>query len=73
MKAEIHPKYNTKATVTCACGNTFHTGSTKEKLTVEICSNCHPFYTGMEKTLDTANRIQKFKDRATKAGAKKAK
>ncbi len=73
MKAEIHPKYNEKATVTCACGNTFTVGSTKDKLTVEICSQCHPFYTGTEKTLDAAGRVEKFKTRATKAAPKKAK
>jgi large subunit ribosomal protein L31 len=66
MKVDIHPNYNPKAKVTCACGNTFTVGSTKDEITVEICSNCHPFYSGVEKSLDTANRIQKFKDRATK-------
>lgn len=71
MKADIHPKYFEKANVTCACGNKFTTGSTKESITVEICSQCHPFYSGVEKTLDTANRIQKFKDRATKKTASK--
>ncbi len=73
MKADIHPKYFEKATVTCACGNTFKVGSTKEKLTVEICSNCHPFYTGTEKTLDAAGMVDKFKSRAAKATTKKAK
>lgn len=73
MKAEIHPKYNPKATVTCACGNTFTVGSTKDALNVEICSNCHPFYTGNEKTLDAAGRVDKFKTRAAKATAKKSK
>jgi large subunit ribosomal protein L31 len=73
MKADIHPTYFPKAKVTCACGNTFTTGSTKETLTVEICSNCHPFYTGNEKTLDAAGRVDKFKTRAAKATAKKSK
>ena len=73
MKAEIHPKYNTAATVVCACGNTFKVGSTKDKITVEICSNCHPFYTGNEKTLDAAGRVDKFKTRAAKAATKKSK
>lgn len=59
MKNEIHPKYE-KVTVTCACGNQFETRSTKGKLNVEICSNCHPFYTGKEKILDTAGRVDKF-------------
>jgi large subunit ribosomal protein L31 len=73
MKAEIHPKYNPKAKVTCACGNTFTVGSTKDELNVEICSNCHPFYTGNEKSLDAAGRVDKFKTRAAKATAKKSK
>lgn len=73
MKAEIHPKYFPEAKVVCACGNTFTVGSTKEKITVEICSNCHPFYTGNEKTLDAAGRVDKFKNRALKATTKKSK
>jgi large subunit ribosomal protein L31 len=68
MKADIHPKYFPNATVTCACGNTFKIGSTKEKIEVEICSACHPFYTGNDKVLDTAGRVEKFK--AKRAGAK---
>ncbi len=71
MKKDIHPKYFTKAAVTCACGNAFTTGSTKEKIEVEICSACHPFYTGNEKTLDTAGRVERFKVRAAKTGTKK--
>ncbi|PKN80340.1 MAG: 50S ribosomal protein L31 [Candidatus Cloacimonetes bacterium HGW-Cloacimonetes-1] len=59
MKQGIHPKYN-KVTVRCACGNTFETGSTKGDLQVEICSACHPFYTGKQKLLDTAGRVEKF-------------
>jgi large subunit ribosomal protein L31 len=63
MKPEIHPKY-VDCTVTCACGNTFQTRSTKgDKLKVEICSNCHPFYTGKQKILDTAGRLEKFNRR----------
>lgn len=73
MKTDTHPTYFEKATVTCACGNTFTVGSTKEKIAVEICSNCHPFYTGQEKTLDSAGRVEKFKSRAKAATAKKAK
>ncbi len=73
MKAETHPTYFEKATVVCACGNTFTVGSTKEKIHVEICSNCHPFYTGTEKTLDAAGRVEKFKTRATKATSPKKK
>ena len=63
MKADIHPTYYPKANVTCACGNVFTLGSTKEDIHVEICSNCHPFYTGTEKMLDTAGRAEKFKSR----------
>lgn len=73
MKADIHPKYNEKATVTCACGAVFHIGSTRDKINVEICSQCHPFYTGNEKTIDAAGRVEKFKTRATKAAPKKVK
>jgi large subunit ribosomal protein L31 len=66
MKKDIHPKYfETK--VTCACGNSFTVGSTIEKMQVEICSACHPFFTGTEKVMDTAGRVEKFKTRATKA------
>jgi large subunit ribosomal protein L31 len=73
MKTDIHPKYNTKAKVTCACGNTFTVGSTKDDLVVEICSNCHPFYTGTEKTLDAAGMVDKFRSRmAKKTPAKKS-
>jgi large subunit ribosomal protein L31 len=59
MKEKIHPKY-VICTVTCGCGNTFQTRSTREKLAVEICSNCHPFYTGKQKFVDTAGRVEKF-------------
>ena len=60
MKQDIHPDY--KATVIkCACGATFETGSTKENINVEICSKCHPFYTGKQKLVDTGGRIDKFK------------
>lgn len=65
MKKDIHPIYH-KATVSCACGNTFTVGSTKEKLEIEICSSCHPFYTGSKKVLDTAGRVEKFKQRLAK-------
>jgi large subunit ribosomal protein L31 len=71
MKTEIHPQYNSEAKVTCACGNTFTTGSTKKELSVEICSVCHPFYTGAVRTLDTAGRVEKFKVRASKVAPKK--
>jgi large subunit ribosomal protein L31 len=73
MKADIHPTYNSAATVTCACGNTFKVGSTKDDIVVEICSNCHPFYTGNEKNVDAAGMVDKFKNRMAKAAPKKAK
>ena len=60
MKKDIHPTYFPKAKVTCACGNVFTVGSTVESLSVEICSNCHPFYTGKDKLIDTAGRVEKF-------------
>lgn len=60
MKQGIHPDYK-KATVHCACGNTFETGSVKEELRVEICSECHPFFTGRQKFVDKGGRVDKFK------------
>lgn len=66
MKADIHPNYHANAVIKCACGATFKTPSTKEKIEVEICSNCHPFYTGKEKIIDTAGRVEKFKKRLAK-------
>lgn len=60
MKQGIHPKYQV-TTVTCACGNTFETGSVKENLRVEICSVCHPFFTGKQKFVDTGGRVDKFR------------
>ncbi len=75
MKKDIHPTYFPKAQVACACGASFTVGSTKEKISVEICSSCHPFYTGNEKILDAAGRVEKFKARQAatkKAPAKKA-
>jgi len=62
MKAKIHPNY-VQATVTCACGNTFTTGSTKKVLKVDVCSNCHPFYTGQQRLMDTAGRVERFRKR----------
>jgi len=59
MKAKIHPKYST-CTVTCGCGNVFETRATQKKISVEICSACHPFYTGKQKFVDTAGRVEKF-------------
>jgi large subunit ribosomal protein L31 len=67
MKSETHPTYFPSAKVVCACGRKFTVGSTKEKLEVEICSNCHPFYSGNEKLLDAAGRVEKFKARSSKS------
>lgn len=61
MKNEIHPTYYAEAVVTCVCGNTFKTGSTKKELRVDICSACHPFYTGKQKNMDTEGRVEKFR------------
>lgn len=66
MKKDVHPKYYAKAQVKCACGNSFTVGSTKEYIETEICSKCHPFYTGKEKIIDTAGRVEKFKKRLEK-------
>ena len=61
MKKVIHPTYYADAKVVCACGNTFTTGSTVKELHIEICSNCHPFYTGKDKLVDTAGRVDRYK------------
>ena len=60
MKANIHPAWHPEAKVTCACGNTFTTGSTVPEIRVEICSNCHPFFTGQQKFVDTLGQVDKF-------------
>jgi large subunit ribosomal protein L31 len=62
MKKSIHPKYYSKAKFSCACGANFEVGSTKEFLNTEICSNCHPYYTGKSKLVDTAGRVDRFKN-----------
>jgi len=72
MKKEIHPTYH-KAKVTCSCGNTFEVGSTVSEINVEICSACHPYFTGKEKLIDTAGRVDKFKARVAAAEKFKAK
>lgn len=69
MQNSIHPTYHDKAKVKCACGNSFTVGSTREDLSVSICSSCHPFYTGNEKIVDTAGRVDRFKKRLAKSGA----
>ena len=79
MKADIHPKY-VDCTVTCSCGNTFTTRSTKSEMRIDICNACHPFYTGNQKLIDTGGRVQRFTDRfgsareavAAREAAKKA-
>lgn len=80
MKAEIHPKYYPEAKIVCACGNVVLAGSTVPEIHVEICSKCHPFYTGKQKLVDTARRVEKFQERtsaksskASTAATKKAK
>ncbi|MFH0779933.1 MAG: 50S ribosomal protein L31 [Parcubacteria group bacterium] len=76
MKKDIHPKYYKNAKVTCACGSEFATGSTTEHIKTEICSLCHPYYTGKQKLVDTARRVEKFTERLAKkstAPKKKAK
>ena len=66
MKEKIHPEYHNDATVGCVCGNLFTTGSTKKQLKVEICSQCHPFFTGKRQIVDTAGRVERFRRRYTK-------
>lgn len=63
MNKEIHPKYFDKSTISCVCGNNLVVGSTIEKISIEICSACHPFYTGKKKIIDTAGRVEKFEAR----------
>lgn len=63
MKANIHPKYFENAQVICVCGNRFSVGSTQEIIHVELCGKCHPFYTGQQRFVDTASRIQKFEQK----------
>lgn len=72
MKKDIHPTYNSKAKVTCSCGANFETGSTMDKIEVEVCSACHPFYTGTAKFIDTAGRVDKFREKMKVAEAYKA-
>jgi len=68
MKTEIHPEY-VESHVTCTCGNEFMTRSTQPEIHVEICSNCHPFYTGKQKLVDTGGRVDRFRRRAAKRAA----
>jgi len=71
MKTDIHPKYFPEAKVKCGCGAEFTVGSTQEEIHVEICANCHPFFTGKEKLIDAAGKVEKFKARRAKAAEAK--
>jgi large subunit ribosomal protein L31 len=71
MKPGIHPQYYDNCQVTCACGNKFTTGSTLEKIDVEVCSKCHPFFTGQHKFVDIKGRIDKFKEKQAKGATYK--
>ena len=71
MKKDVHPEYQ-ECLVTCACGNTFKTRSTKKEIRVEICSSCHPFFTGKQKLIDSAGRVEKFKKKFGDAKDNKA-
>ena len=75
MKKTIHPQYFPKAKISCACGAKYEIGSTVAEIAVELCAACHPFYTGKQKIIDTARRVEKFGEKLTKkvAGAKVAK
>jgi large subunit ribosomal protein L31 len=70
MKKDIHPTYFKQATVVCACGNTITVGSTVENIQIELCSKCHPFYTGKQKIVDSARRVEKFQARQSKKADK---
>jgi large subunit ribosomal protein L31 len=69
MKKETHPTYYPDAKVECACGNTFTVGSTVKEISIELCSSCHPFYTGKQKLVDTARRVEKFQEKTQKKAA----
>lgn len=71
MKKNIHPEYHKDAKIICSCGAVLSTGATQKELHVEICSACHPFYTGKKKVLDTTGRVDRFKKLSEKAAAKK--
>jgi large subunit ribosomal protein L31 len=70
MKSDIHPKY-AEATIVCACGNTWKTRSTKETVHLDICSRCHPFFTGEQRIVDTAGRVERFRKRYENAGRRR--
>lgn len=69
MKASIHPKYNPQAQVICVCGNKFTVGSTQDTIHIELCNKCHPFYTGEQRFVDSASKIDRFKKAQDKAAA----
>lgn len=73
MKKNIHPKYYNDAVILCSCGKAFKIGATKPEMRIEICSACHPFYTGQDKIVDTAGRVEKFKRRMAKKQESKTK
>ncbi len=70
MKKVIHPEYFENAKITCACGAVYQIGSTLKEISVELCAHCHPMYTGKQKILDTARRVEKFKEKVSKKSAK---
>jgi len=72
MKKDIHPKYYPEATVVCSCGNTFTVGSTKEAIRTDVCSACHPFFTGEQRLVDTAGQVERFIRRLEKSGELRA-
>ena len=71
MKAAIHPTYHANAKITCACGNVIQAGSTVPEVAIELCSNCHPFYTGKQNLVDTAGRVDRFKQKIAAAESRK--
>jgi len=73
MKKDIHPEYHTKAIIKCACGNTIKAGSTKKDIEIEICSACHPFFTGKEHLIDSTGRVEKFRARLESSKAQQEK
>ncbi len=69
MKTAIHPEYIEKAKISCACGAVYEVGSTMKEISIELCANCHPMYTGKQKIVDAARRVEKFQEKATKKAA----
>jgi large subunit ribosomal protein L31 len=71
MKKDIHPKYYKDAKIICACGSVLKTGSTQEEMRIEVCSQCHPFFTGKKKVMDTLGRVERFRKLTEKSASKK--